>query len=95
MVLVEDVIISMRHSVMMIPVMPANRVTATNRPPSGFCKIYTHTHANTLHTMEGSQAEVPRYKMHSVLCNRYFHDPLHNPYHSLQTSGFEIDISSF
>lgn len=36
MVLVEDVMINIRHSVMTIPVMPANRVTATYRPPSGF-----------------------------------------------------------
>ena len=44
MVLVEEVIINMRHSVMTTPVMPAKRVTATYRPPAGFYKIQIHTH---------------------------------------------------
>lgn len=46
MVLVDDVMINIRASVMMTPVRPAKYVKATYRPPSGFCEINTHRGLN-------------------------------------------------
>lgn len=43
MVLVDDVMISMRAKVMITPVRPAKYVKATYKPPMGFCKIIEHT----------------------------------------------------
>ena len=63
MVLVEDVIINIRHSVITTPVMPANRVTATYRPPSGFCKIHRHRHKHTHIICMLSDAGVPIYRV--------------------------------
>lgn len=42
MVLVDDVMISMRARVMITPVRPAKYVKATYRPPPGFCERIAH-----------------------------------------------------
>lgn len=42
MVLVDDVMISMRARVMITPVRPAKYVKATYRPPTGFCERIAH-----------------------------------------------------
>lgn len=82
MVLVEEVIINMRHRVITTPVMPANRVTATYRPPSGFCKIHTHKHT----LLVGSQMR--DYLFIKCLANRpigIFIPLFHNPNHPSQS----------
>lgn len=43
MVLVDEVMMRMRASVMTTPVMPAKYVKATYRPPTGFCEIIAHS----------------------------------------------------
>lgn len=42
MILVDDVMISMRARVMITPVRPAKYVKATYKPPTGFCEIIVH-----------------------------------------------------
>lgn len=42
MILVDDVMISMRARVMITPVIPAKYVKATYKPPTGFCEVIAH-----------------------------------------------------